>query len=84
MEHSWIACVGIRARHVYFEGFVFLFSHARIGLLIEPGRETEKLIIVPYNKNGTNRLPKKRKKKVKESNTIHLSMASLCLAASIN
>ena len=34
-------------RHVYFWGFVFLFSHARIGLLIEPGRETEKLIIVP-------------------------------------
>ena len=23
------------------------FSHVRIGLLVEPGRETEKLIIVP-------------------------------------
>ena len=26
----------------------FLFSHARIGLLIEPGRETEKIIIVSF------------------------------------
>ena len=39
---------GYTGRHVYFEGFVlFVFSHARIRLLIESGRETEKLIIVP-------------------------------------
>ena len=30
-----------------FLGLCFFFSHARIGLLVEPGRETEKLIIVP-------------------------------------
>ena len=35
--------------HVFFFTalFFFFFSHARIGLLVEPGREAEKLIIVP-------------------------------------
>ena len=33
----------------FFLGLCF-FSHARIGLLVEPGRETEKLIIVPLKK----------------------------------
>ena len=32
----------------FFGGLCFFFSRARIGLLVEPGRETEKLIIVPY------------------------------------
>ena len=42
--------VWVHRRSCLLEGFVFfffLFSHARIGLLIQPGRETEKLIIVP-------------------------------------
>ena len=34
-------------------GFVF-FSQARIGLLVEPGQETEKLIIVPSARNVRN------------------------------
>ena len=33
--------------------FFLLFSHARIDLLIEPGRETEKLIIVPLKVKDT-------------------------------
>ena len=39
--HVWVY-----GRSCIFWGLCFLFSHARIGLLIEPGRETEKLIIV--------------------------------------
>ena len=31
----------------FLRALFFFFSHARIGLLVEPGRETEKLIIVP-------------------------------------
>ena len=34
---------------MFFLGLCF-FSHARIGLLVEPGQETEKLIIVPLQK----------------------------------
>ena len=40
--HVWVYW-----RSCLFWGLCFLFSHARIGLLIEPGRETEKIIIVP-------------------------------------
>ena len=42
--HVWVYW-----RSCLFCGLCFLFSHARIGLLIEPGRETEKLItLCPY------------------------------------
>ena len=43
---SWIACVGMQVGSLFW-GLCVLFSHARIGLLIEPVRETDKLIIVP-------------------------------------
>ena len=49
---------GYTCVHVYFEVFVFCFR-ARIGLLIETGRETEKLIIVPLtaiDRNGFRRM----------------------------
>ena len=40
---NWTACAGTGVH-------VFLFLHARIGLLIEPGQETEKLITLPLDK----------------------------------
>ena len=42
-EKSDCMC-GYTGRHVYFEGFDFFYSHARIDSHIEPaaGRETEK------------------------------------------
>ena len=48
--------------HVFFfggGGGAFFFSHARIGLPVEPGRETEKLIIVPSCKHAC-MFPKKK------------------------
>ena len=43
---SWIACVGVRVGMFNLRALFFVL-HARIGLLIEPGQETEKIIIVP-------------------------------------
>ena len=44
---SWIACVGIRVG--MFISRAFFFLHACKGLLIVPGRETKKLIVVPIS-----------------------------------
>ena len=47
---SWIACVGTWVG-MFILRALFIFSHARIlvGLFIVPGRETEKLNIVPLD-----------------------------------
>ena len=52
MMRSWTAGVGIRVGMFILRPF-FFFARAHIGLLIEPGRETEKLIIVPLGWSKT-------------------------------